>query len=166
MKLTAEDRKALQDVMNVLTEILQQSPDETPDIIKQWPYEDEHLRGDFWKEPNGDVWGWVPSEEMWQMWSHERREWALMASSLAWMSCTFTRTTDPSLPRTWDTLDDVPEDVERVTGDYAGRRDELARSALSESGWFQRAKGELFSGWVELPADRTRRVTNIREETK
>lgn len=71
---------------------------------------------------------------------------------------------DPSLPRTWDTLYDVPEDVERVTGDYAGTRSEFARSPLSETGWFQRAKGELFSGWVELLADRTRRVTNIKED--
>lgn len=163
MKLTTDDRAALQGAISVLAEILQQSPDETPDIIKQWPYEDEHLRGDFWKEPNGDVWRWVPSEEVWQMWSHERREWALRASSLAWMSCTFTRIADPSLPRTWGTLDDVPEDVERVTGDYAGLRRKFARGELSESGWFLRPKGGPFGGWVELSADRTKYITNIRE---
>lgn len=164
MKLTTDDRKALQDAMNVLAEILQQSPPEVPERIEKWPYEDEHLRRDFWKEPNGDVWTWVPSEEMWQVWSHEHREWGFRTSSLAWMSCTFTRTTDPSLPRTWDTLDDVDTDVERVTGDCAGTRLELARGELSESGWFDRLKDGPFRNWVELSADRSKHVTNIREE--
>ena len=164
MKLTTDDRKALQGAIRVLVEILQQSPPEVPDTIKQWPYEDEHLRRDFWKDRDGDVWGWVPSKLVWQMWSHEHREWTLMASSLAWMSCTFTRTTDPSLPRTWDSLDAVDADVERATGDYAGRRRELARSGLCESGWFQRLKDGLFRNWAELPTDQTKYVTNIRED--
>lgn len=163
MKLTPEDRSALQDAIRVLVEILQQSPDETPDIINEWPEDDEHLRGDFWKNPNGNVWRWVPSESMWQVWSHKYREWAGKTPSLAWMNCTFTRTTDPSLPRTWDTLDDVPEDVERATGDYAGTRRELARSPLSESGWFQRIQDNAPRRWTELPETETNNVTNIKE---
>lgn len=164
MKLTPEDRAALQGAINVLVEALQQSPDETPDIIKQWPANDKHLRGDFWKEPNGDVWMWVPSEERWQVWSHLRREWGFKTSSLAWMSCTLTRTTDPSLPRTWGTLDAVDPDVERVTGDYVGMRRELARSPLSGSGWFQRIQDNAPRKWVELPETETNNVTNIRED--
>lgn len=59
---------------------------------------------------------------------------------------------------------EVPEDVERATGDYGGHRRELTRSGLSESGWFQRAKGGSFRGWMELSADRAKHVTNIRED--
>lgn len=163
MKLTTDDRKAMQGAISVLTEILQQSPPEVPDTIEQWPTDDEHLRRDFWKEPNGDVWRWVPSEEVWQAWSHERREWGFRTSSLAWMSCTFTRTVDPSLPRTWDTLDAVDTDVERVTGDYVGMRRELARSPLSESGWFERIQDNAPRRWTELPETETNNVTNIKE---
>lgn len=76
----------------------------------------------------------------------------------------YTRATDPSLPRTWGTLDAVPEDVARVIGDEVGTRRELARSPLSESGWFLRAKGAPFRGWMELTADRTKYIKSIREK--
>lgn len=163
MKLTTDDRKALQGAVRVLVEILQQSPPEVPERIEEWPEDDTHLRGEFWEDTDGYVWRWLPSEEMWQVWSHEYRAWTGKVSSLAWMNCTFTRTTDPSLPRTWDTLEDVPEDVERATGDYARTRLELARGELSESGWFDRLKDGPFRNWVELSVDRAKHVTNIRE---
>lgn len=66
-------------------------------------------------------------------------------------------------PRTWGTLDAVPEDVERITGDYAGMRREFARSALSESGWFQRVDDMAPRRWTELPAPETRHIINIEE---
>ena len=163
MKLTTEDRKALQGAVRVLVEILQRVSPEVPERVEEWPEDDTHLQGEFWEDADGDVWKWVPSESMWQVWSHEYNAWAGGTSSLAWMSCTFTRTTDPSLPRTWDTLDDVPEDVERVTGDYVGMRRELARSPLSESGWFQRIKDNAPRKWTELPETETNNVTNIKE---
>lgn len=158
-------RETLQSVVARLAEVIDQlpaDPPEVPDTIEQWPEDDSHLRGEFWEDRDGDVWRWEPSKLVWQMWSHERREWAGKTSSLAWMNYTLTRTVDPSAPRTWDTLCDVPEDVERVSGDYAGTRRKLARSPLSESGWFLRYDGP-FGGWMELSADRTGRVTNIKE---
>ena len=164
MNLTTNDKKALQDAIRVLVEILQQASPEVPDTIEEWPEDDTHLRGEFWEDAYGDVWRWVPSEEMWQVWLHEHRAWASKTSSLAWMNYTLTRTTDPSLPRTWGTLDAVDPDVERVTGDYVGMRRELARSPLSESGWFQRVKDNPPRRWTELPASETNNVKNIQED--
>lgn len=163
MNLTAEDRKALQGAVRVLVEILQQSPDETPDIIKQWPTDDKHLRGEFWKDRDGDHWRY--RNDMWQIWDPAKREWSDWGVSNApGHYPPFTRTTDPSLPRTWDTLDDVPEDVELITGDYVGIRRELARGELSGSGWFQRVLDNAPRRWAELPAAEVRNFTNIREE--
>ena len=161
MKLTPEDRSALQGAVRVLTEILQQAPPEVPDTIEEWPEDDTHLRGEFWKDRDGYVWG--HGDGMWAAWLPHYRRWSEV-SLIRPIRPPFTRTTDPSLPRTWDTLDDVPEDVERVSGDYGGHRRELTRSGLSESGWFQRLKGGAFRGWVELSVDRTKHVTNIRVE--
>lgn len=163
MKLTTEDRKTLQDAINVLSGMLQQASPEVPDIIEQWPEDDTHLRGEFWEDKDGDVYSF--SDEHWEVWQPATRQWwkVLGPGRLDNHWAPFTRTTDPSLPRTWDTLDAVPEDVERVTGDYAGTRRKLARSPLSESGWFMRQDGP-FGGWRELHADRTRRVTNIKED--
>ena len=164
MKLTTEDRAALQGAIRVLTEILQQASPEVPERVEEWPENDEHLRGEFWEDTDGDIYRF--SDEYWEVWQLGTRQWVevLGLEHLDNDWAPFTRTTDPSLPRTWDTLDDVPEGVERVTGDYAGTRSELARSELSESGWFQRPKDDPFGGWMELPVDRTKYVTNIREE--
>ena len=164
MKLTTDDRAALQGAIRVLMEILQQSPDEVPDIIHEWPTADSHLRGDFWKDRDGDVWGWEPSKLVWQMWSHEHREWALRASSLAWMNCTLTRTTDPSLPRTWDTLGDVPDDVERAVGKYQSYPCELERSPLSGTGWMMRVDHPyVLQQWVEYMGLDEDNLTDIEE---
>lgn len=137
-------------------------PTEVPDRIEQWPREDEHLRGEVWEDADGDIYRF--SDGQWEVWSPRMREWV---GAIDWLNSNwapFTRTTDPSAPRTWDTLYDVPEDVERVSGDYGGHCRELTRSGLSESGWFQRAKGGSFRGWMELPTDQTKHVKNIREE--
>lgn len=160
MKLTTDDRKALQCAMNVLAEILQQAPPEVPDTIEEWPEDDTHLRGDFWK----CSWGSVISYrgDGWYWWDHRDHCWR--PENHPGGGSILTRTTDPSIPRTWDTLNAVDTDVERATGDYAGMRREFARGELSESGWFLRAKVGPFSGWVELTADRTKYVTNIRED--
>lgn len=163
MKLTTDDRKALQGAISVLAEILQQSPDETPDIIKEWPTADSHLRGEFWEDKDGDIYRF--SDGQWEeVWQPETRQWVDVLQRLDNDWAPFTRTTDPSLPRTWGTLDAVPEDVERVTGGYAGTRRELARSPLSESGWFQRTKDGPFRNWAELSAGRIKNITNIQED--
>lgn len=160
MNLTADDRKALQGAISVLTEILNQSP-EVPDVVHEWPEGDEHLRGEFWEDQDRDCYRF--SEGWWEMWSPRDRKWsgALRRLDNGWAP--FARTTDPSLPRTWDTLDTVDADVERVTGDYVGMRRELARSPLSESGWFQRIQDNAPRRWVELSASETYKVTNIKE---
>lgn len=161
MELTTNDRAALQGAIRVLTEILQQSP-EVPDIIYEWPTADSHLRGEFWEDKDGDIYRF--SDGHWGIWGPMTRQWMGFLEHLDNDWAPFTRTTDPSLPRTWDTLYDVPEDVERVTGDYGGIHRELAWSGLSESGWFQRARGGPFSGWMELSLGRVKYVTNIKED--
>lgn len=161
MELTTNDKKALQGAVRVLVEILQQSPPEVPDTINQWPTDDKHLQGEFWEDTDGDIYRF--SNGHWEVWQLATRRWWKVLECPDDQWAPFTRTTDPSAPRPWDSLDAVEADVERVTGDYEGTRRELARSPLSESGWFQRGP---FGGWVELSADRTRRVTNIKEETK
>lgn len=162
MELTTDDRAALQGAMKVLMEILQQAPPEVPNMVHEWPKDDKHLRGEFWEDKDGDIYRF--SDGQWEeVWQPETRQWVDVLQRLDNDWAPFTRTTDPSLPRTWDTLDDVPEDVERITGDYAGTRLELARGELSESGWFDRLKDGPFRNWVELSADRAKHVTNIRE---
>lgn len=161
MNLTTDDKKALQGAINVLSEVLQQAPPEVPERIEEWPEDDTHLRGDFWKDTDGDVYRF--SDEWWEIWKPRTRYWIDSGQRLDNEWAPFTRTTDPSLPRTWDTLDAVDADVERVTGDYVGMRRELARSPLSESGWFQRIQDNAPRRWTELPASETRNVTNIKE---
>lgn len=161
MNLTAEDRKALQDVMNVLTEILQQSP-EVPDTIHEWPTKDKHLRGDFCKDKDGDIYRF--SDGQWEeVWQPGTRQWVEVLQRLDNEWAPFTRTTDPSLPRTWDSLDAVDADVELVTGDYVGMHREFARSGVCESGWLLLRQDRYFGGWRELSVDRAKYVTNIRE---
>lgn len=164
MKLTTEDRKALQGAVRVLVEILQQAPPEVPDTIEEWPEDDTHLRGEFWEDKERDIFRF--SDGRWEIWKPRTRRWMRInrLDRLDNNWAPFTRTTDPSLPRTWDTLDAVDADVERVTGDYAGVRCELARSPISKSGWFQRLKGGPFRNWVELSTGRIEYVKNIREE--
>lgn len=162
MKLTTEDRAALQGAIRVLAVILQQAPPEVPERVEEWPDNDTHLRGEFWEDKDGDIFRF--SDGRWEGWQPATRQWMGVLGHLYNVWAPFTRTTDPSIPRTWDTLDAVDTDVECVTGDYAGVRRELARGELSESGWFQRSKDDPFSGWLELPADRTKYVKNIRED--
>ena len=116
MELTTEDRKALQDAVNVLFGMLQQSPPEVPERIEEWPEDDTHLWGEFWEDKNGDVITYTGGG--WMFWSERWGQWLPLPIKPGYY-LPLTRTTDPSLPRTWDTLDDVPEDVERVTGDEA-----------------------------------------------
>lgn len=160
MKLTTDDHKALQGAIRVLVEILQQSPPEVPDTIEEWPEDDTHLRGDFWK----CSWGSVISYrgDGWYWWDHRDHYWH--PENHPGERSSMTRTTDPSLPRTWDTLDAVDTDVDRAIGDYAGIRRELARGELSESGWFQRVLDNAPRRWAELPAAETKNITNIQEE--
>lgn len=155
-------REVLQSVVARLAEVIDQLPasPEVPERVEEWPEDDTHLRGEFWKDRQGDVITYTGGG--WMFWVEGKGQWALLPMKPGYY-LPFTRTTDPSLPRTWDTLDDVPEDVERVTGDYAGTCSELARGELSESGWFERPKDAPFSGWVELSAGQAKRVTNIKE---
>lgn len=46
--------------------------------------------------------------------------------------------TDPSQPRRFASLADIPEDVGRAAGKYIGYPCELARSPLSGTGWMIR----------------------------
>lgn len=159
-------RETLQSVVARLAEVIDQLPadlpEDVPDIIHEWPKDDKHLRGEFWEDKDGDIYRFSDGQRE-EVWQPETRQWVDVLQRLDNDWAPFTRTTDPSLPRTWDTLDAVPEDVERVSGDYGGHRRELTRSGLSESGWFQRAKGGSFRGWMELSADRTKYVKNIKE---
>ena len=161
MKLTHEDRSALQGAISVLVEILQQSP-EVPDRIKEWPEDDTHLRGEFWEDTDGDIYRF--SDRWWEIWQLATRRWVRAIGRLDNNWAPFTRTADPSIPRTWGTLDDVDADVERATGDYVGMRRELARGELSESGWFQRVLDNAPRRWTELPVAETKYVKNIKEE--
>ena len=142
--------------------ILQQSPPEVPERIEEWPEDDTHLQGELWLDWTGHyVWIFEPTADNPRRWVLRcRYGGAYVSQESRPTRGPFTRATDPSLPRTWDTLDDVPEDVERATGDYAGTRRKLARSSLCESGWL---KGGPSGGWVELPVDQIKYVKNIRE---
>lgn len=97
MKLTTDDRKALQGAVRVLMEILQQSPSEVPDTIEEWPEDDTHLRGEFWK----CSWGSVISYrgDGWYWWDHCDHCWH--PENHPGETSPLTRTTDPSIPRTW-----------------------------------------------------------------
>lgn len=53
-------------------------------------------------------------------------------------------------PRTWASLADIPEDVERVVGKYLTYPCELARSPLSGTGWMMRVDHPYVrQQWVE-----------------
>lgn len=164
--MTMTTREVLETAAAYIKEAIDQLPADQPEVperIEQWPEDDTHLRGEFWDDRHGTTWAWR-GREGWRVWEPTRRSW-----KDAWTGphgfLPFTRTTDPSLPRTWDTLDDVPEDVELVTGDYVGMHREFARSGVCESGWLLlRLKGGRFRGWMELSADRTEYVKNIQED--
>lgn len=162
MKMTT--REVLETAAAYIKEAIDQLPadlPEIPDIIEEWPEDDTHLRREFWEDMQGEFITYMG--DRWMFWSEGRGQWLPLPISPGYY-LPLTRATDPSLPRTWDTLDAVDTDVDRVTGDYAGIRRELARSPLCKSGWFQRLNVGPIRGWVELSADRAKHVTNIREE--
>lgn len=134
MKLTTEDRKALRDAINVLAVILQQASPEVPERIEEWPEDESTLGNAIWEDREGDHWRYLNA--MWQVWDPKWRKWGEGHSPDYYLP--LTRTTDPSLPRTWNSLADIPEDVERAAGKYRGYSWELARSPLSGTGWMMR----------------------------
>lgn len=157
-------RETLQSVVARLAEVIDQlpaDPPEVPETVTEWPENDEHLRGEFWKDRQGDVITYTG--DGWMFWLKRMGQWAPLPMKPGYY-LPLTRTTDPTIPRTWDTLDDVPADVERATGDYAGVSRELARGELSGSGWFQRVLDNAPRRWAELPAAETKNITNIQED--
>lgn len=147
MKLTTEDQKALQGAMNVLMEILQQAPPEVPDRVEVWPEnDDEHLRGEVWKSSRGYIISY--RDDKWHWWNSRDRTWHLEATPGLWTP--LNRIADPSQPRRFDSLADIPEDVDRVAGKYLGYPCELARSPLSGTGWMMRVDHPYVrQQWVE-----------------
>lgn len=67
-------------------------------------------------------------------------------------------------PRRFDSLADIPEDVERAVGKYVGHPCELARSPLSGTGWMIRVD-HLYTRqqWVEYRGLHEDRLTDLEE---
>lgn len=75
-----------------------------------------------------------------------------------------TRTTDPSQLRRFDSLADVPEDVDRARGKISDAEYSLARSPLSESGWMVAVHfPQGRQRWVELVKSGSDIVSDIEE---
>lgn len=162
--MTMTTREVLETAAAYIKEAIDQLPADPPKVpeqIEEWPEDDTHLRGEFWKDRQGDVLTYTG--DGWRFWAERLGQWCPLPIKPGYY-LPLTRTTDPSLPRTWDTLDAVDADVDRATGDYAGIRRELARGELSESGWFRRVLDNAPRRWAELPAGQAKYVTNIREE--
>lgn len=161
--MTMTTREVLETAAAYIKEAIDQLPadqPEVPDRVEVWPEnDDEHLRGEVWKSSRGYIISYRDGK--WHWWNSRDRTWHLEARPGLWTP--LNRIADPSLPRRFDSITDIPEDVDRATGDYAGARRELARSGLCESGWFQRLKDKPFRNWAELPTDQTKYVTDIRE---
>lgn len=133
-------REALQSVVARLAEAIDQLPTDPPEVperVEVWPNDDTHLQGEFWEDKEGDRFRF--SDGRWEMWSPRIRDWVPAGGSPDSSWAPYTRTTDPSLPRRFDSISDIPEDVERAVGKYLGKYPcELARSPLPGTGWFIR----------------------------
>lgn len=96
-----------------------------PERIEEWPNDDTHLRGDFWR----CSWGSVISYrgDGWYWWDHRNHCWH--PENHPGESSSMTRTTDPSLLSTWDTPE-VPDRVEEWPEDDTALRKYKWRDAL------------------------------------
>lgn len=101
MKLTTDDRKALRGAINVLVEALQQSP-EVPEVVHEWPEQDEHLRECLWFDWTGNYfWVFEPVANNPRRWVKRWRfEGVYMGEDSQPQGGPWTRATAPSLPRT------------------------------------------------------------------
>lgn len=159
--MTMTTREVLETAAAYIKEAINQLPadqPEVPDRVEVWPENDEHLRGDCWKSP----WGSIISyrDDKWRWWNSRDRTWHLEATPGFWSP--LERIADPSLPRRFDSLADIPENVERAVGKYVGHPCELARSSPSGTGWMMRvdAPGVRYQ-WAEYMGLNT--VTDIEE---
>lgn len=156
-------REALQSVVARLAEAIDQlpaDPPEVPDRVEVWPDNDEHLRGDCWE----CSWGSIISyrDGGWHWWNRKDRTWHMETTPGLWTP--LDRVADPSQPRRFDSISDIPEDVDRVAGKYRGYPWELARSPLSGTGWMMRvdSPGARYR-WVEYRGLHEDRLTDLEE---
>lgn len=135
--MTMTTREVLETAAAYIEEAIDQlpaGPPEVPDRVEVWPADDEHLRGDYWKSPWGSI--LLYRDGKWRWWNSWDRTWPLQATPGLWTP--LERVADPTQPRRFDSIADIPEDVDRVAGKYLGHPCELARSPLSGTGWMMR----------------------------
>lgn len=133
---------------------------EVPDTIEQWPDDDTDLRGEFWK----CSWGSVISYrgDGWHWWDHVDHCWH--PENHPGETSPLTRTTDPSQPRRFDSLADIPEDMDRAAGKYQSYPCELARSPLSGTGWMMQVhRPYVLQQWAEYMGLDEDDLTDIEE---
>lgn len=142
-------REVLETAAAYIKEAINQLPadqPEVPDRVEVWPEDDEHLRGDCWKSPWGSIISYRDGK--WHWWNRKDHTWYREATPGS--RTPLNRIADPSQPRRFDSLADIPEDMDRAVGKYLGYPCELARSPLSGTGWMMRVDHPYVrQQWVE-----------------
>ncbi|MEX3600513.1 hypothetical protein [Kocuria carniphila] len=167
----SEAKETLKTVIDMLIPVVDQLPDESvavPERVEQWPEDDTTLREYLWLDWTGNYfWIFEPTANSPRRWVKRwRYGGAYMDQESRPTGGPLTRTTDPSLPQSWETLADVPENIERVIGKFMGHDCEIARSPLPASGWMMRVHVGWPHGsqWVEMLDHAVQEVTNVQED--
>lgn len=160
-------REALQSVVARLEDVIDQlpaDPPEVPDRVEVWPEDDRHLRDDIWLADHPFFWIFEPTVLCPIRWvKRNKHAGEYIASNFKPYGGPFYRTTDnPIEPRRFDSIADIPEDVERAVGKHVGLPCELVRSPLSGTGWMMRVDAPYArQQWVEYMGLQT--VSDIEE---
>lgn len=162
-------REALESVAALLAGVIDQlpaDPPEVPERVEVWPEDDRHLRDDIWLADHPFFWIFEPTVLCPIRWvKRNKHAGEYIASNFKPYGGPFYRTTDnPIEPPRFDSIADIPEDVDRAKGKYKESPCELARSPLSSTGWMIRIDHNyVLPRWVEyMSADKVT-LTDIEE---